>query len=94
VKNVPNSSPFDPKNPDGSPITPDTSEKHLKEMNTIRQKGMSSDASKLVALATELKADVGKAGDGVIPYETIHKAEQIEKLARNVSNRMKSSNPY
>ncbi len=57
--------------------------------NNDRRKRMLADTDKLLALSTELKADVEKASkDDPLPA-MIRKAEEIEKLARDVQQRMK-----
>jgi hypothetical protein len=62
----------------------------LKELNLQRQKQLTSDSVKLLALANELKADVDKGGSDAPTPEQARKAEQIEKLARSVRDKMKA----
>ena len=57
--------------------------------NDARHKRMEADAAKLLELATELKADVDKAGKDELSLEVMRKAEEIEKLAHDVKERMK-----
>jgi len=47
------------------------------------------DARKLLALAEELKADIEKNDRYVVSMDTIHKTEEIEKLAKRIRGRMK-----
>jgi hypothetical protein len=54
-----------------------------------RQKRMVSDTDRLLALANELKADMDKTTKDQLSIEVIRKAEEIEKLAKNVKERMK-----
>ena len=48
------------------------------------------DASEMVRLASEIKAELDKAGDYVVPLSTVKKTEDIEKLARRIRSRLKS----
>ena len=57
--------------------------------NDARHKRMEADAAKLLELSTELKADVDKAGKDELSLEVMRKAEEIEKLAHDVKERMK-----
>lgn len=63
-------------------------EKRLKELNILRQKEITTDAAKLLLLATELKANLDESPQAGSSTGLIRKAEQIEKLARNVRTRM------
>jgi hypothetical protein len=58
-------------------------------VNEARHKRMEEDAAKLLALSTELKADVDKAGKDELSVEVIRKAGEIEKLAHDVKERMR-----
>lgn len=55
-----------------------------------RQRKMQEDTAKLLQLAEELKAEMEKTNKFQMSLEVIRKAEEIEKLARDVKNRMKS----
>ncbi len=57
--------------------------------NDARHKRMEADVAKLLELSTELKADVDKAGKDELSLEVMRKAEEIEKLAHDVKERMK-----
>ena len=65
--------------------------KLLKQMNVQRQKEMTADTAKLLALANELKAELDKSSTDELPMDVLRKAEQIEKLAHGVQEKMKSS---
>jgi len=67
-------------------------QRQLKELNIQRQKQLSSDSEKLLALATELKTEVGQARESDPTPEQLRKAEQIEKLAHSVRDKMKDEN--
>ncbi|AXC14503.1 hypothetical protein ACPOL_5249 [Acidisarcina polymorpha] len=57
--------------------------------NTDRQTRMVADTNRLVKLAEELKDDMEKGGTSGTLGQT-KKAEEIEKLARSVKDRMKA----
>jgi hypothetical protein len=47
------------------------------------------DTDKLLALATQLKQEVDKTNKDVLSVDVIRKADEIEKLAHSVKERMK-----
>jgi hypothetical protein len=47
------------------------------------------DSQKLLELATELKHNVDKSGENVLSLDVMRKAEEMEKLARQVKNNMR-----
>jgi hypothetical protein len=55
-----------------------------------RQKHLEADTARLVQLSTELKDEVDKSGKFVTSVSAIRKAEEIEKLAHSVRDRMKN----
>jgi hypothetical protein len=57
-------------------------------LNVIRQKGMISDAQKLLHLAQELNEDAAAGGSKMSDAERVHKASEIEKLAKAVKEKM------
>lgn len=57
--------------------------------NSDRQKQLVQDTNKLLELATQLKTEVDKTNQDVLSVDVIKKAEEIEKLAKNVKNQMK-----
>jgi len=61
-----------------------------KARNTQRQQEIRRDTEKLLELATELKQSVDKTNENIISLDVIRKAEQIEKLARSVKEKMKA----
>jgi hypothetical protein len=58
--------------------------------NSDRQKQLVKDTDKLYALATELKDEVAKSNKDTLSVEVIKKAEEIEKLAKSVREKMKA----
>ena len=51
---------------------------------------MRKDAEDLLALAAELKEETGKANEDILSVSVVKKAEEIEKLAKKIRNRMKT----
>ena len=63
----------------------------LKKQNAQRQEDIKKDTDQLLDLATELKQYVDKTNENIISLDVIKKAEQIEKLAKSVKDKMKGS---
>ncbi len=57
--------------------------------NLERRKQIADDSAKLLKLATDLKAEVDKTSKDTLSLGVIRKAEEIEKLAHNVKEKMK-----
>ena len=55
-----------------------------------RQKKLQQDTEKLLALATELRDELAKTNKNELSLDVVRKAEEIEKLARDVKMRMRS----
>ena len=64
----------------------------LKKQNVQRQQDIKKDTDQLLELATELKQYEDKTNENIISVDVIKKAEQIEKLARAVKDKMKGGN--
>lgn len=62
-----------------------------KAANTKRQQDIKKDTDKLLELATELKQSVDKSNENTMSVDVIKKAEEIEKLAHTVKEKMKGS---
>ncbi len=60
-----------------------------KQRNIQREQEIKRDTDKLLQLATELKQYVDKTNENVISLDVIKKADQIEKLAKSVKEKMK-----
>lgn len=67
-------------------------EQQARARNAERQKELVSDTQKLVTLANELQSDVDKSTKDTLSLDVIRKAEEIEKLAHNVRDKMKNAN--
>lgn len=61
----------------------------MKAMNKNRAQRIKRDTDKLLQLATELKQYVDKTNENILSVEVIRKAEEVEKLARNIREKMK-----
>jgi hypothetical protein len=57
-----------------------------------RQAELKRDTEKLVALVAELKQNVDKSNTNILSMDVIKKAQEIQKLAKSVQDKMK--NPY
>lgn len=63
-----------------------------KKQNLQRQEDLKKDTEKLLELATELKQYVDKSNENVLSMNVIKKADEIEKLAKSVKEKMKGPN--
>ena len=57
--------------------------------NAARKKQINAESAKLLKLATELKAEVDKTDKDTLSIGVIRKADEIEKLARSLKEKMK-----
>jgi hypothetical protein len=57
-----------------------------------RVAALKNDTDKLLKLTTELKSYVDKSDENVLSVDVVKKAEQIEKLAKSVKDKMKGPN--
>jgi len=79
------------------PMTTDVSpnsqmeQEQAKLRNQDRQKKLVADTERLVALANELKSQVDKSNKDTLSLDVVRKADEIEKLARSVKEKMKGS---
>jgi hypothetical protein len=62
-----------------------------KKANLERQADLKRDTEKLLKLANELKESVDKTNEGTLSVDVVKKAEEIEKLAHSVKDKMKGS---
>jgi hypothetical protein len=60
-----------------------------KKANEQRQSSLKNDTEKLVKLSAELKDYVDKSNESILSLDVIKKAEEIEKLAHSVKEKMK-----
>jgi hypothetical protein len=64
-------------------------DERFRALNKERQQKLKDDTERLLKLATELKESVDQTNENILSIEVIRKAEQIEKLAKSVKERMK-----
>ena len=62
-----------------------------KKANQERQAALKKDTEKLLKLATELKEYVDKTNENTLSMDVVKKAEEIEKLAHSVKDKMKGN---
>ena len=62
-----------------------------KKANRERQAQLQRDTDNLVKLANELKQSVDKSNENTLSLEVVKKAEEIEKLAHSVKEKMKAN---
>jgi hypothetical protein len=92
--------PEPPRRIDGSVAPPDSDDENrdriardmAKKANLERQAALKADTDKLFKLATELKGYVDKSNENVLSLDVLKKAEEIEKLAHTVKEKMKGPN--
>ena len=84
---------------DSNPPTADDAELHDRMMHDMEKKAakeraaqLKNDTDKLLKLSVELKAYVDKADENVLSLDVIKKADEIEKLAKSVKDKMKGPN--
>jgi hypothetical protein len=63
--------------------------KNVDATNIERKRQITDDSARLLKLASDLKAEVDKTSKDTLSLGVIRKAEEIEKLAHNVRDKMK-----
>lgn len=89
VPRIPN--PAEPSAPSGDPGRERIEREMAKKANEERQAQLKRDSDRLFKLATELKNSVDKSNQDTLSVEVIKKAEEIEKLAHSVKEKMKGN---
>lgn len=79
---------FTPRS-DQSQLDRDMEQRRQKEANKKRQEEIRQETQKLYQLATELKDAVDKTNENVLSLDVVKKAEEVEKLAKQVKEKMK-----
>jgi hypothetical protein len=62
-----------------------------KKANQERHAALKKDTDKLLKLATELKEYVDKTNENMLSMDVVKKADEIEKLAHSVRDKMKGN---
>jgi hypothetical protein len=68
-----------------------TTSQNVDPANAQRKKELSDDSAELLTLAVALKAEVDKTNKDTLSLNVIRKAEEIEKLAHSVKEKMRAS---
>jgi hypothetical protein len=87
---IPSPSPFPPPTP-----APDENRVRLekdmaKKANHARQEDIRRDTDQLLKLATELKDAVDRSNENMLSLDVIRKADEVEKLAHSVKDKMRA----
>jgi hypothetical protein len=59
------------------------------DVDSARRKAIAEESASLLKMATDLKAEVDKSNKDTLSLSVIRKAEEIEKLARSVRDKVK-----
>ena len=73
------------------PAQKEMMERMSREANKKRQQDIREETDKLFRLATELKAAVDKSNENLLSLDVVRKADEVEKLAKKVKEKMKES---
>jgi hypothetical protein len=68
---------------------PQNGQQNFEAANAERRKQIADDSARLVKLATDLKAEVDKTTKDTLSLSVIRKADEIEKLAHSVKDKMR-----
>ena len=74
-----------------SQVEKEMMDRQLREANKKRQQDIRNDTDKLFLLAGELKAAVDKSNENLLSLEVVRKADEVEKLAKRVKEKMRDS---
>ena len=74
---------------DKDPTAGKLQEQLAKTRNDDRQRKLVDDTARLYQLSSELKDQVAKTDKNMLSVDVVRKAEEIEKLARSVKEKMK-----
>jgi hypothetical protein len=80
-----------PEAPPEDQVTADMRKRAQRELDKQRQEQMKRDADKLLQLAAELKLYVDQSNQHILSLNVMKKAEEIEKLAKSVREKMKAN---
>lgn len=84
-----------PHGPQDDPVEDEARRKfehdQQKKANEERFRKLKEDTDKLVQLSNELKDYVGKANEHTLSLDVIKKAEEIERLAKSVKEKMRAN---
>jgi hypothetical protein len=96
LKNEQQQNPTQPAYPGQTPASHNEDVWEQQQQKAMQQKAISQrqqdirkDTEKLLELATELKQAVDKSNKDTLSLDVVRKAEEIEKLAKSVKNKMR-----
>ncbi len=81
-------SPLHPEEPP-DPMVHRAEQRMVERRNSERQKNLTTDTDKLLELAQQLKVEVDKSSKDQLSVDVVKRAEQIEKLAKSVKEKMR-----
>jgi type IV secretory pathway VirB4 component len=73
------------------PTQKEMQERMTRAANKKRQEDIREDTEKLFQLATDLKAAVDKSNENMLSLDVVRKADEVEKLAKKVKEKMKDA---
>jgi|SRR5215471_21714380 len=73
----------------GDPVQSRMEMQAMQRENQDRQLALRRDTDRLLALATELKQNVDRTNSSILSMDVVKKAQEIEKLAKSVKDKMK-----
>lgn len=73
------------------PMQQEMHDRMMREANKKRQQDIRNDTDKLFQLATDLKAAVDKSNENLLSLDVVRKADEVEKLAKKVKDKMKEA---
>jgi hypothetical protein len=73
------------------PAQKEMQDRMMKEANKKRQQDIRDETDKLFQLASELKAAVDKTNENLLSLDVVRKADEVEKLAKKVKEKMKDA---
>lgn len=76
-----------PRQPDGTMAH--MAERMARQRNTDRQKEIVADTARLLKLAQQLNVDVSKSNKDTLSLAVVKEANEIEKLAKTIKDKMK-----
>lgn len=85
----PNMPGMNPGPPNQDPSVRHMVEKMARDRNTLRQKKIQADTERLLQLARELNDDVSHSSKNTLSVDVVKDAEEIEKLAKTIKEKMR-----
>ena len=79
------------REPEKNPSEEKMEHQREKALNKQRQTDLQKDTDRLLELATQLKQYVDKSNEHTLSLDVVKKADEIEKLAKSVKDKMKGS---